>query len=236
MISAPQILALIPARGGSKSVPHKNIKLLAGKPLIQHSIEFSLASKRINRTVVSTDDPQIAAISERCGVEVIPRPAELATDQSLVIDAIRYTVDELERQGSHFDSIVLLEPTSPVRRMAFLEQCIDALEVPDVDCATTFCEAEVSPNRLRRIENGWAEPYLAGAIPWLPRQQQPTAYKPTGQVYAFRRAKLQQEGLDLFSGRIYPVLTPRDLAIDIDSEFDFLIAEQVLRSAKQCEA
>jgi CMP-N-acetylneuraminic acid synthetase len=119
--------------------------------------------------------------------------------------------------------------------MAFLDTCIDALQLPDVDCIATFCEAGISPNRLWKIQKNWAVPYIVGAVPSLPRQQQPLAYRPTGQVYAFRRAKLQEEGVTLFGGRTYPVLTPRELAADIDSDFDFVIAEQILRSIERRE-
>ena len=110
------ILAIIPARGGSKGIPGKNIKEFAGKPLIVHSIEASLKCPLVNRTVVSTDDDKIAEVSTAHGAQVIKRPNELATDASLVIDAIRYTVGKVEEEGEDVDIVILLEPTSPFRR------------------------------------------------------------------------------------------------------------------------
>ena len=121
------ILAIIPARGGSKGIPGKNIKEFAGKPLIVHSIEAALKCPLVTRTVVSTDDDKIAEISKAHGAQVIKRPSELATDTSLVIDAIRYTVRKVEEEGEDVDIVILLEPTSPFRRTEDIEKCIQVL-------------------------------------------------------------------------------------------------------------
>jgi CMP-N,N'-diacetyllegionaminic acid synthase len=120
------ILAIIPARGGSKGILGKNIREFAGKPLIVHSIEAALQCPLINRTVVSTDDDKIAGISKAHGAQVIKRPDELAVDASLVIDAIRYAVRKFEEEGEAVDIVILLEPTSPFRRMEDIENCLQA--------------------------------------------------------------------------------------------------------------
>ena len=131
------VLTIIPARGGSKGIPGKNIKQFAGKPLIVHSIEASLQCPLINRTVVSTDDDKIAEVAKAHGAQVIRRPDELASDTSVVIDAIRYTVRKIEEEGGVVDIVILLEPTSPFRRQEDIEKCIQVLLENKADSAAT---------------------------------------------------------------------------------------------------
>lgn len=229
------VLALIPARGGSKGIPGKNTKDFAGKPLIAHSIESSLKCPLITRTVVSTDDDQIATVAEAHGAEVITRPKELATDSSLVIDAIRYTVRRIEAEGDTLDIVILLEPTSPLRRMQDIEKCIQILVEDKADSAATFTESNISPNRLWRVSDDVVEPFIEGAIPWLPRQKQPIAYELTGQVYSLSKKILyeNEDSISQLMGRIYPVITPKETALDIDTELDFFIAEKIMQHFQQ---
>ncbi len=234
------VLAIIPARGGSKGIPKKNIRELLGKPLLQYPIDTARASKMIDRIVVSTDDAEIGALAERLVAEVVWRPAELATDTALVIDAIRYTIQYVREQGYFPEVILLLEATSPVRRVADIERAIEVVRNGEADTVISFSETEVSPNRLWRIDEakGLAEPYLSDAQPLLPRQQQPKAYQGNGQVYAFSAPNLDANphARSAALGRIYPIVTPRTMSIDIDEEFDLLIAEQVIRYHTASEA
>ena len=206
------ILAIIPARGGSKGIPGKNIKEFAGKPLIVHSIEAALKCPLVTRTVVSTDDDKIAAIAEAHGAQVIKRPDELATDTAVVIDAMRYTVRKVEEEGADVDVVILLEPTSPYRRMEDIEKCIQVLLENKADSAATFADSDISPNRLWRISDDAVEPFIEGAVPWLPRQKQPRAFEVTGQVYALSKKILfeQEDSISTLLGRIFPVITPRE--------------------------
>lgn len=224
------VLAIIPARGGSKGIPGKNTRQFAGKPLIAHSIEIALSCSLINRTVVSTDDAHIAQIARAHGAEVINRPAELATDTALVIDAIKHAVLEVEREGEAVDIVLLLEPTSPFRRAEDLQKCIRVLLDDRADSVATFTESHVSPNRLWRVSGDVVEPYVKGAVPWLPRQKQPVAHELTGQIYGVSRKVLfeKEDSIALLLGRKYPVITPRETALDIDTEFDFMMAEKVM--------
>jgi CMP-N,N'-diacetyllegionaminic acid synthase len=224
------ILAIIPARGGSKGIPGKNIKEFAGKPLIVHSIEASLKCRLVNRTVVSTDDDKIAEIAKAHGAQVIKRPNELAADTSLVIDAMRYTVRKVEEEGEDVDIVILLEPTSPLRRIEDIEKCIQVLLEDKADSAATFTNSDVSPNRLWRVTDDVVEPYIEGAVPWLPRQKQPRAFELTGQIYALSKKILfeNEDSISTVSGRIFPVITPRETALDIDTELDFIVAEKVM--------
>lgn len=224
------ILAIIPARGGSKGLPGKNIRQFAGKPLIVHSIEAALNCSLISRTVVSTDDDKIAEVAKAHGAQVIKRPAELAADTSLVIDAIRHAVRTVEEAGEDVDIVLLLEPTSPFRRPEDLERCIQVLLENKADSVATFTDSHVSPNRLWRVSDDVVEPYIEGAVPWLPRQKQPKAYELTGQIYALSKKILHEneDSISQLMGRIYPVITPRETALDIDTELDFMIAEKVM--------
>ena len=224
------VLAIIPARGGSKGIPGKNTRVFAGKPLIAHSIETALNCPLINRTVVSTDDAHIAEVAKAHGAQVINRPDELAGDTALVIGAIRHAVLEVEGEGETVDIVILLEPTSPFRRAEDVEKCIQVLLEDRADSVATFTESHVSPNRLWRVSGEVVEPYIAGAVPWLPRQKQPVAHELTGQVYGVSRKVLfeNEDSISLLLGRKYPVITPGETALDIDTELDFMMAEKIM--------
>ncbi|MCX2982122.1 acylneuraminate cytidylyltransferase family protein [Halieaceae bacterium IMCC14734] len=224
------VLAIIPARGGSKGIPGKNIKQFAGKPLIVHSIETALNCGYVTRTVVSTDDDEIAAVAIAHGAQVIMRPSELAADTSLVIDAIKYTVRKVEEAGEVVDIVTLLEPTSPFRRPEDLDKCLQILIEDEADSVATFTPSDVSPNRLWRVSDEVVEPYIDGAVPWLPRQKQPKAFELTGQIYALSKNILfeKEDAIALLLGRTSAVITPRETALDIDTELDFMIAEKIM--------
>ncbi len=224
------ILAIIPARGGSKGIPGKNIRNFAGKPLIAHSIETALKCSLVTHTVVSTDDDAIAEVSKAHGAQVIRRPDELATDTSLVIDAIRYTIRKVEEEGVNVDIVILLEPTSPYRKIESVEHCIQVLLNNEADSAATFAPSNISPNRLWRISGELVEPFIKGAVPWLPRQKQPKAYELTGQIYALSKKILfdNEDSIATLLGRVFPVITAAEEALDIDTELDFVVAEKVM--------
>jgi CMP-N,N'-diacetyllegionaminic acid synthase len=229
------VLAVIPARGGSKGMPGKNIKDFAGKPLIVHSIEAALKCSLISRTVVSTDDDKIAEVAKAHGAQVIKRPDELAADTSLVIDAIKHAILKVEEEGEGVDIVLLLEPTSPYRRAEDLEKCVQILLEDRADSVATFTDSHVSPNRLWRVSENVVEPYIKGAVPWLPRQKQPKAHELTGQIYGISRKVLfENEGsISLLLGRKFAVITPRETALDIDTELDFMVAEKVMEHFKR---
>ena len=229
-VQGKNVLAVIPARGGSKGIPGKNIKAFCGKPLIVHSIEAALNCSLISRTVVSTDDDSIAQVAKANGAQVINRPVELAVDTSLVIDAIRHAVLSVEEEGEDVDIVLLLEPTSPFRRKQDLEKCVQILLENKADSVATFTDAHVSPNRLWRGSDDVVEPFIKGAVPWLPRQKQPKAHELTGQIYGISRKVLfeNEDSISLLLGRMSAVITPRETALDIDTEIDFMLAEKVM--------
>jgi N-acylneuraminate cytidylyltransferase len=135
-----KIVAVIPARGGSRGIPHKNIQELAGKPLIAYTIEAALGSKKMNRVVVSTDDEKIASVAREYGAEIIARPAELATDEAPTEPVIEHTVSWLEEHENYMpEVIVLLQPTSPLRNHNHIEEALNVFFVNDYDSLLSVC-------------------------------------------------------------------------------------------------
>jgi len=233
MFEAKRVIAVIPARGGSKSVPYKNIRPLAGKPLIVWSIEIAQGTKEIDRIIVSTDDEKIATVAKKHRAEVYQRPAHLATDEALVIDALRDLTKTLRKEGEDAEILVLLEPTCPLRAVEDVQKCIHLLVQRGYDSVATFKEAELNPHRAWKIRDQEPEVFIPGAIPWLPRQKQPAAFQLNGAVYAFYTRLLENDSISLLSGRMGAVMMPKNRSIDIDDEIDFDIVETIIRRNKK---
>ena len=146
MYKGETILGLIPARGGSKGLPRKNIKLLLGKPLIAWTIEQALASKYLDKVVVSTDDEEIAKISKKYGAEVpFIRPKELATDKTKGIDVVLHTIRWMEENGKSYDFLMLLQSTSPLRTFEDMDKAIELLFLKKAKAIVSVCEVEHHP-------------------------------------------------------------------------------------------
>ena len=230
MYQGERCIAIIPARGGSKSIFQKNVLSLAGKPLVVWSIEKAIQSAHIDRIIVSTDDDEIAEASDQAGAEVWTRPADLATDSALVIDAIRNLVSRLRDEGEKADCFVLLEPTSPLRSIEDIDSCIAKLIDESFDSVATFCQCEHHPHRAWTLANNTAVPFIPGANPWLPRQELPYAYRLNGGVYCFRSSVLEREHPGLLAEKTGCVVVPPERSVDIDTRIDFKIAEMLLES------
>jgi len=232
MINGQRVIAVIPARGGSKSIPGKNLRLLGGKPLLAWPIDVAREVAEIDRIIVSTDDAQIADTARSCGAEVYARPVHLATDEAIVIDAVKDLLHTLETEGESPAWVILLEATCPLRTADDVRECLKLVEVGGCDSVATFTEAELNPHRAWRIEGGVPEVFIPGAIPWLPRQRLPKAYQLNGAAYVFRASMLVREGRSLLLGKLGAVLMPRDRSQDIDDAVDFLVAEALLNRTK----
>ena len=184
----PEVLALIPARGGSKSVPRKNLLQVAGKPLIAYSIGHALTCTQITRTIVSTDDPEIAEVSRKFGAEVpFRRPAEFASDTATDFQVFRHALLFLQEQGYTPDLIVHLRPTGPVRRIDLIEHAISMmLQNPEADSLRAVGLAEQTPYKMWRIEGSYLRQALE--LPGfpeshsMPRQKLPAVYWQNGYV------------------------------------------------------
>lgn len=213
--------ALIPARAGSKSVPNKNIAEVGGIPLIGRAIQQAQNTPEIDRIIVSTDGEEIARVAETFGAEVQWRPAHLAEDSSLVIDAIRHHLDVLEQENKTPDVMVLLEPTTPLRKHEHISECIQKLINENLDSVATFREGDLNPHRAWVLdEKGTPSTFLENATPWLPRQALPSVYQLAGAVYAFRPAKLEKNTQSLLYGKTGAVIISKKDGIDIDDLID----------------
>lgn len=229
MRSDKRILAIIPARGGSKGLPKKNIRELCGKPLIGYAIEALRHSVYDIEIIISTDSKEIADVGERYGVKTVFRPAELATDTALVKDAMIYTLKYLRGIGKEYDCVLLIEPTSPLRESIDIDKSLDMfLSDEKNDCLATFSRLIHPVTRLWKIENNEPIVYLEGANPFKPRQKQEYAYYMNGLVYVFNVTTLLHNMSEtLFVGKQVALVTEREV-VDIDNEFDFFLAEQIL--------
>ena len=227
------ILAIIPARAGSKGIKNKNTKLINGKPLISYAIDFAKKSKLIDKIVISSDDSKISKLYKDTNIDFIERPKDLCRDDSLVIDAIRYTIDHLKQKSNYVPKIiVLLECTSPIKSLEDLELAISKVQNNEADSATSFKTSDISPNRLWKIEDKDPKPYIDNSNPFLSRQKQPVAYKLTGQFYVFSNSILKnnKNSTSLMMGRVYPVISSTKFDIDIDYEADLILAEQIIKN------
>jgi CMP-N,N'-diacetyllegionaminic acid synthase len=231
MLNGKRVIAVIPARGGSKSVPGKNIRALGGKPLLAWSIEVARQVSEIDRVIVSTDDAEIASVGRAHGAEVYARPPHLATDQSLVIDALKDLIKTLQAEHETPEWIILLEPTCPLRAADDVRSCLNLVAEGAYDSVATFKDAELNPHRAWRLVDGVPEVFIAGAVPWLPRQKLPKAYQLNGAVYVFRASLLAEEAKSLLVGKLGAVLMPRERSQDIDDGVDFTIVEALLKES-----
>jgi len=206
VIEGLRVIAVVPARGGSKSIPKKNIRPLGGRPLIAWSIEAARAVPEIDRIIVSTDDPEISRVAQASGAEVYVRPGELATDEALVIDTIRHLIEVLNGQGEPAQIMVLLEPTCPLRSSEDISRCIRQLVEGNLDSVATFKHADLNPHRAWRIVDGKPRSFSDNVDPWQPRQKLPPAFQLNGAVYAFRADRLPQGTNALLYGRTGAVI------------------------------
>ncbi|MGA3008372.1 MAG: acylneuraminate cytidylyltransferase family protein [Opitutaceae bacterium] len=229
MLNGKRVIAVIPARGGSKTVPGKNIRPLAGRPLIAWSIAVARQVGEIDRVIVSTDDSRIASVGREYGAEVYARPPHLATDDALVIDALKDLIATLQTEHEQPEWMILLEPTCPLRTADDVRACLNLLAQDGNDSVATFKEADLNPHRAWRIVDGIPEVFIPGAVPWLPRQKLPRAYQLNGAVYVFRTNLLAEETKSLLLGKSAAVVMPRDRSQDIDDSVDFAIVEALLK-------
>lgn len=221
-------IATVCARGGSQGVPGKNIRPLAGKPLIVHTIEQARACRAIDQVYVSTDDPRIADVVRQAGAEVpLLRPAELATAQAPKLPVIRHLVEAVERLGRKVARIVDLDPTSPLREVADIEACL-ALLTPDTDVVITAYEAEKNPyfNMVELDAQGRVRLVKTPPAAVEARQAAPKVYAMNASIYVWHRHTLAK---GLWEGRAALHVMPRSRSIDIDTPLDFKLVELLLQ-------
>lgn len=224
--------AFIFARGGSKGVKGKNIKVIAGKPLISWSIDMALANERIRRVIVSTDSEDIADVARQSGAEVpFIRPAELASDESREWDAWRHALTALEKsEGMMPKAVVSLPATAPLRQQEDINKCLDLFETENPDVVLSMTETSHSPwfNMVKQNADGEVSLLIGKEGNIARRQDAPLAYNIATVCYVVKSDYVMKSE-NLFEGTTKAVIIPPERAIDIDTPFDFELAEILLK-------
>lgn len=226
-------LYVIPARGGSKGIPHKNIKPLAGKPLIGYSIDVARQLAADDDICLTTDDPEIAATAESMGLNVpFLRPASLATDTCGTYEVLIHALDFYRDRGIDYDTLVLLQPTSPMRTADDVRAAL-ALYSPDIDMVVTVKEAASNPyyNCYETDNDGFLH-ISKGDGGYTRRQDAPKVWEYNGAVYVINVESLRRMPLSAFTRRRMSVM-PAERSVDLDTPVDWLIAEKLIENAKQ---
>lgn len=218
------IVALIPARGGSKRLPRKNVRPFAGRPLIQHSIDVGLAATDVDGCYVSTEDPEIAATAAAGGAEVILRPAELASDHATTASVAQHAVRYLDEAGLSPEAVVTLQPTCPLRPLWLVERAIARFRAGGVDSVLSVTRSHA---KLGQVENGLFVPEYR---PGTRSQDLPDRYYENGVVYVTSASLLRERG-EFFGERMAALEIDALYAMgDIDTELDFQVAEFLFRA------
>lgn len=230
-----RILGVIPARGGSKSVPQKNIAPLAGKPLIAYTIEPALASGALADVVVSTDDATIAQVARDHGAQVpFMRPPQLATDAAESYGVVEHALNEMEGQrAAPYDAIMMLQPTTPLRRAEQIARAAAMLEAaPEADGVVSVVDVEGwHPFRMKRLVGDRVVNFIdQGFEDMRPRQVLPKVYIRSGAIYLIRRRALLDHRMLVGPHTLGLVIDDRS-AVNIDNRLDFALAEVLMREA-----
>lgn len=226
MPASPSIVAIIPARGGSKGLPGKNIRDLAGKPLIAYSIEAAKKCSMISDVFVTTDDKDISAASGKYGAQIIDRPAQLATDNSSTYDAVRHALDHLKSNGKTYDYFVLLQPTSPLRNETHIQKCLEQFFSSGAGCAISVCEAEHSPYKAFKLNEKTLVPFVDEKFLDMPRQDLPPVYRQNGAIYVMKCSDFINKTRNFYLAPAMAYIMPAEHSIDIDTSEDFISAGQ----------
>lgn len=223
-------LALVPARGGSKGVKNKNIRLVNGVPLIHYTIKSALAVQAFSEVVVSTDSEEIAKVSSEAGA-LIPfiRPPELANDTAKSIDAVIHALDVLENE---YDAVCLLQPTSPLRISEDILGALVAFEQSGKDSLVSVTKLEdPHPHKVKKIVDGRLASFLDGTSSEVPRQSLPECYILNGSIY-LAKVDFLRKNRTFFSNDTAPYIIPEQRSINIDCENDLLLAEILIQKQK----
>jgi CMP-N,N'-diacetyllegionaminic acid synthase len=223
-----KILGIIPARGGSKGIPQKNLRKILGKPLIQYSIDTAKKSK-INKIIVSTDDHKIVKFVQSQDVEVpFLRPKKLSKDSAKTFDVIKHSLNYLLNEENYCpDVVVILQPTSPLRTHTMIDNSIKLLQSGNTTCTITVSKIKTHPASSFIYKNNFLKPYSKNFKKFDRRQQYSPMYFPTGAIYTTWYKTIKKYD-SIYGPRIKPIITDQENSIDIDTKFDMFIAEMTL--------
>ena len=230
------MLAIIPARGGSKGVPRKNIRMLGNKPLIYWTIEAAMQAKSIDRVILSTDDPEIAETCKATGIEIpFMRPNELAQDDSLAIDNYIYTMTRLVKEYEYTeDEFTVLLPTVPFRSSSDIDASISIFRNKNATTVISCTELAHPADWIFLIDQEGKmikNKAINDAKEISNRQSLETSYIPNGGVYVFKFSAMKSNR-SFYSGDTYTHSMPADRSIDIDTEYDFVLAEHQIKKSE----
>lgn len=230
MRQGKRFCAIVPARGGSKGLPDKNILDVCGKPLTVWTVEAALSAPSIDSIVVSSDSSAILELARMAGAEAIERPPALATDSAPTGPVLEHVLRLLAGKGQHFDYLVLLQPTSPLRTSEDIEAAISTLLDAKATGLISVCETEHSPFKTFRQIDGFLSGLVDDLSPFLPRQQLPATYRANGAIYITEVSQFLLTG-KLLTTRTVPFLMERELSIDVDTRADLLDVERRLAAS-----
>jgi CMP-N,N'-diacetyllegionaminic acid synthase len=223
------ILGVIPARGGSKGIPNKNLAPLCGRPLLAYTADAVKASTRLTRTIVSTDDDRIAECAKSLGLDVpFMRPSSLAADDAPMLPVLQHAIEAMRADGFAADIVVLLQPTSPLRRGEHIDAAIDWLERTAADSVVSVVEVphQFNPMSVMRIEEGLLKPFLDG--PTITRRQdKPRLFARNGPAVLAVRAEVIREG-SLYGKTSWPLGMSAEDSLDIDTPLDLRLVESIV--------
>lgn len=231
MIDGKTVIAIVPARAGSKGLPGKNIKMLCGKPLIAWSIERALASKYVDEVVLTTDSDEIAEIGKAYGASVpFIRPHELATDTATTFEVVKHTLEHFSSMNRHYDFVVLLEPTSPLREKDDVDEMLDQFVAQEerFDAIVSLGEVHEHPSIMKRVTNKGIAPFCTELQMKSRRQDNEVAYFPYGVAYIAKSDVLLMEQT-FYPKRTTHRIIKRYQCFEIDDIYDFLAIENIMK-------
>jgi len=222
------IVAIIPARGGSKGIPRKNVREVAGKPLIAHSIEQALASTKVTRVVVTTDDPEIKRVALNYGAEVIDRPVELANDTAAMLPVLKHAVEMMQKNGFFPAVTILLQPTNPLREASQIDTAVQLLLEQDYDSVTAVHRLDLNPSCMVKINStGKSSPYVPDKF-YSRRQEVDPLYVINGLLYVYKTEALLKLEQGSWCENNGALIVHKMYSLDIDTEDDLEEANQIL--------
>jgi CMP-N-acetylneuraminic acid synthetase len=224
-----KVLGVIPARGGSKGIAHKNLAMVAGRPLLAYTADAARASRRLSRVIVSTDDPAIADTARALDLEVpFLRPPELAVDTTPMLPVLQHAIDAMSAAGFSADAVVLLQPTSPLRRAEHIDRAVELLESTASDSVVTVTEVphQFNPVSVMRLDDDRLVPFLDGPQVYR-RQDKPRVFARNGPAVLATRTEVLRRG-SLYGDDSRPLVMTLEESLDIDSQSDLELLEYLL--------
>jgi CMP-N-acetylneuraminic acid synthetase len=234
MYDKKKILAIIPARGGSKRLKQKNILTLDEKPLIAYSIEAANASKYVDRVILSSEDERIIKVAKEWGAEVpFVRPQELAQDHTRSIDVVTHALQTLE---DNYDAVILLQPTSPLRTTKDIDNAIEDFYSKEATSIIGVCEMEHSPIWANTLDESMSmEGFLDDKYNNSRSQDLPPYYRINGAFYMSKVDSVLENETFFVKKNIYAYLMSQEDSVDIDTKLDFIVAQAILKERRECQ-